>query len=125
MKNADEMTDDNPPESSQETESGTSAAPKRALSRPYTVGIVVLGIWILVFIVYGLDRFLGLGFFPTKLERLLQANVAKLTDEDAKVAEKAEQELFDYHGFAVPVLIKGIRSGPPKPLYRYCGCHGS
>lgn len=105
-----------------ETPSSAAAAPKAPVTWRYVLGVAVLGLWVLALGVYGLDRALGLGFFPTELERLLRANVQKLTDADPAVAERAEKELFDYHGFSVPFLIKGMRNGsePQKEACAAC-----
>jgi len=101
-------------------DAGNKAKPEdeEAVDRPagsaswkQVLGLIFLGLWILVLAAYGLDRGFGLGFFPTKLERRMRDDVAKLTDTDPEVARKAEADLFSYHGFAVPALIRGLKSG--------------
>lgn len=74
------------------------------------VGLTALAIWVMALGFYSLDRVLGLGFFPTRLERLLTRDVEKLGDPDPEVRKQAEGELFSYHGFAVPALILGMKS---------------
>ncbi|NOZ21792.1 MAG: hypothetical protein GXP25_11990 [Planctomycetes bacterium] len=97
------------PQSNDKT--GRSAKDTQSLSWKFVGGVVVLSIWVIALGIYGVDRAFHLGFFPTRLERHLTDYREQLTDQNPEVRKKAEQGLFSYHGFSVPILIQGLRSG--------------
>lgn len=110
------------PAGPEDAQAGARIEARQPVTWRYVVGIVLVGVWVLALAVYGLDRALGLGFFPTKLERMLQSDVGRLTDADPDAAARAERELFEYHGFSVPFLIRGMRTGGERQKEACAAC---
>ncbi|MEW6358661.1 MAG: HEAT repeat domain-containing protein [Planctomycetota bacterium] len=105
------MTKNQTPDEKTESKPDAPGAEKQPPSWQFILGVILLAVWVIALGVYGLDRAFHLGLFPTRLERRLTTYVGQLTSEDPAVRKKAEQGLFSYHGFAVPILIEGLRSG--------------
>jgi len=73
--------------------------------------LALLAVWVVAFGIGLADMVFDLGWFPTRLERMLRQDIRKLQDADPNVRSAAEKELIDYNQFSVPVLLRMMQRG--------------
>ena len=79
----------------------------------YKLHIILAGlaVWVVVFGIGLMDMVFDLGWFPTKLERMLREDIRRLQSSDPDIRTAAEKELIDYNQFSVPVLLRMMQRG--------------
>lgn len=72
------------------------------------IGLAVLIIYTLSLGVATADQIFNLGFFPTKLDRMVSVSIEKFSSKAKNDREKALKEVIEYGDFAVPQLIEAL-----------------
>ena len=72
------------------------------------IGLAVLVIYTLSLAVATADQIFGLGFFPTKLDRMIAESIDKFASDQEKVRKEGVKEIIEYGDFAVPQLVKAL-----------------
>ncbi len=90
----------------------------------YQSWLVVCGLVIYVGALGALtaDNVFQLRLFPSRLERLLAGEIARLDSPDPKVRQAAQDEIVGYHEFSIPLLIRALRSGDAQRKERCAEC---
>ena len=72
------------------------------------IGLVVLIVYTLILAVMTADQIFGLGFFPTKLDRMIAESIDKFDSEEERVRNDGVREIIEYGDFSVPQLVKAL-----------------